>query len=423
MPEIAADISRLRELLQLHNQLYYQQDDPRVSDAEYDQLLRQLEQLENQHPELITPNSPTQRVGAKPLESFVSVVHSVPMLSLGNAFSDEELLAFDNRIKERLQIDTVEYVAEPKLDGLANSLIYKNGLLTQAATRGDGHNGEDVTHNVRTIRNVPLQLQNGYPPYLEVRGEVFMPKQGFLSYNRTALEQGEKLFANPRNAAAGSLRQLDPSITAKRPLAFFCYGPGDTGDLKIPKQHSALLAQYQSWGVPICSDIQVLTSIQDCLDFYLQMVAKRDALDYEIDGIVYKVNLFAQQADMGFVARAPRWAIARKFPAEEATTRVLEIDIQVGRTGALTPVARLEPVVVGGVTVTNATLHNAEEIDRKDVRVGDTVIVRRAGDVIPEIVKSLIDKRSEDSKAFVMPEQCPVCGSALMRAEGETIVR
>lgn len=423
MSEAATEIDRLRTRIQLHNQRYYQQDDPLVSDAEYDQLLRQLEQLESHNPHLITPDSPTQRVGAAPLQSFVPVTHRLPMLSLGNAFSNEELLAFDKRIKERLKLDTLEYIAEPKLDGLAISLIYENGLLIQAATRGDGRTGEDVTHTVRTLRNIPLKLQNDYPPHLEVRGEVFMPKQGFLAYNRTAMQRGCKLFANPRNAAAGSLRQLDPSIAAQRPLAFFCYGSGDTDDLDMPPSQSTLLAQYQTWGLPVCPERQVLTSIQACIDFYLGMVAKREALDYEIDGIVYKVNLLALQDKLGFVARAPRWAIARKFPAEEATTRILGIDIQVGRTGALTPVARLEPVVVGGVTVTNATLHNAEEIKRKDIRVNDTVIVRRAGDVIPEIVKSLIDKRPADSEGFVLPERCPACHSSLNSAPEETIIR
>jgi DNA ligase (NAD+) len=416
--------AELREQIDYHNRRYYQLDAPVISDAEYDALLRELQTLERQYPELATPDSPTQRVGAAPLAAFAEVRHEVPMLSLDNAFTDEDVLAFDRRIREKLEQETTEYLAEPKLDGLAISLLYEHGLLTRGATRGDGHTGEDVTHNVRTIRAIPLRLSgSGFPARFEVRGEVFMPKAGFEAMNRKALETGDKVFVNPRNAASGSLRQLDPAITASRPLSFYCYGYGAYPEDRLPESQPELLERFRAWGLPINPETRVVRGVQGCLDYYRALSAKRDKLPYEIDGVVYKLSRFGWQAEMGYVARAPRWAIAHKYPAEEATTRVLAIDVQVGRTGALTPVARLEPVFVGGVTVTNATLHNADEVRRKDIRAGDTVVVRRAGDVIPEVVKSIPEKRPPNTRAFVLPERCPVCGSEVEIEEGEAIAR
>jgi DNA ligase (NAD+) len=413
----------LRQIINQHNLCYFQNDEPEVSDSEYDGLLRALQKLEADNPELITLDSPTRRVGAAPLKGFEEVNHAVPMLSLNNAFSDEELIAFDLRIRERLKENVVSYIAEPKLDGLAISLLYKEGVLVQAATRGDGKSGENVTDNIRTIRDIPLQLNGDFPPYFEVRGEVFMAKESFENLNKQAETKGEKLFANPRNAAAGSLRQLDSKVTASRALSFYCYGFGAFPKQNLPKNQLELLKKFEQWGLPISPEIAVIESIKDCISYYEQMKAKRSSLDYEIDGVVFKVNDFSLQSKMGFIARAPRWAIARKFPAEEAVTEVLDIDIQVGRTGALTPVARLAPVFVGGVTVTNATLHNIDEIRRKDVRIGDKVVVRRAGDVIPEVVRVLLDKRTDTASPFQFPDSCPICGSAIDIPVGESVAR
>ena len=415
----------LRREIERHNHQYYVLDDPLVPDAEYDRLLRELESLEHDFPELITIDSPTQRVGGEPLEGFEEVVHAVPMLSLGNAFSEEELADFDRRVRERVDSNgPVVYLAEPKLDGLAVSLRYEQGLLKHAATRGDGSRGENVTHNVRTIAAIPLRLLGeGYPDVLEVRGEVFMPKSGFDALNRRARENDEKTFANPRNAAAGSLRQLDSRITVQRPLSFYAYGFGEVSGEALAARQSESLARLKGWGIPISPELRTVTGVDGCLDYYREIGEKRDGLDYDIDGVVYKVDDLEQQALLGFVSKAPRWAVAHKFPAQEEITRLLSVEFQVGRTGALTPVSRLEPVFVGGVTVSNATLHNMDEVRRKDVRVGDTVIVRRAGDVIPEVVRPVIDKRPDNASGIVLPQQCPVCGSDIIQPEGEAVAR
>ncbi len=418
---------RARELhqqLHEHNYRYYTKDDPLISDAGYDQLLRELQALETKYPELISADSPTRRVGAAPLKEFGEVRHEVRMLSLDNSFTDEELADFDRRVRERLGEDEVEYAAEPKLDGLAVSLLYQDGQLLRAATRGDGETGEDVTENVRTMASVPLKLVGkGIPKTLEVRGEVYLSHAGFEALNQLAEAEGQKPFVNPRNAAAGSLRQLDSSITARRPLEMFCYGVGKVAGGTLANTHVEILAQLQRWHLRIYDDIQVVSGVEGCIAYYQRYQQQRQQLPFEIDGVVFKVNRLDQQDALGFVSRAPRWAIARKFPAEERESTVLGIDIQVGRTGALTPVARLEPVFVGGVTVTNATLHNADEIRRKDVRPGDRVIVRRAGDVIPEVVRVLGEKRNKGARKFHMPSACPVCGSLVTRAEGETVAR
>jgi DNA ligase (NAD+) len=417
-------IHQLREQINYHNYRYYVLDTPEIPDIEYDRLFRELQDLEQQHPELITPDSPTQRVGAQALDEFKQVKHEVPMLSLANAFDNEEVEAFDQRVCDRLDVNIMEYTAEPKLDGLAISLLYDHGELVQAATRGDGVTGEDVTHNVRTIHAIPLRLlDDNIPPVLEVRGEVYMPKDGFEKLNKDQASKGEKIFANPRNAAAGSLRQLDPRIAAQRPLAFFCYGIGKVEGAVLPGKHVEILEQLRMWGLPMAQDVKVVKGVSGSIKYYQDILTRRDSLPYEIDGVVYKVNSISQQEELGFVSRAPRWAIAHKFPAQEELTKVVAIDIQVGRTGALTPVARLEPVAVGGVTVTNATLHNEDEIQRKDVRVGDTVIVRRAGDVIPEVVSVVRDRRPKSARIFHMPTQCPVCDSEVMRPEGQAVTR
>lgn len=417
-------VRALREQLDRHNYRYYVLDDPEVSDAEYDRLMRELQALEAQHPRLVTPDSPTQRVGASPVGELAEVVHATPMLSLDNAFDEEDVLNFDRRVRERLDdIASVEYAAEPKLDGLAISFRYEAGRLVQAATRGDGTRGEDVTHNVRTVKAVPVQLRGSFPELLEVRGEIFMTLAGFKVMNERALAAGEKVFVNPRNAAAGSLRQLDPRLTATRPLDVFFYGVGATHGWKLPDRHSETLLQLREWGLKISPLLQVVRGAEGCLAYYREIGARRASLKYEIDGVVYKVNRFAQQRDLGFVARAPRWAIAHKFPAHEENTVVRDVEFQVGRTGALTPVARLEPVFVGGVTVSNATLHNMDEVRRKDVRIGDTVVVRRAGDVIPEIVKVIADRRPESAREVELPARCPVCGSEVERVEGEAVAR
>jgi len=425
IPEkIQKQAAALRKQLQYHNHRYYVLDDPEVPDAEYDRLFRELQELESDNPSLITTDSPTQRVGANPLPSFEEVKHVIPMLSLGNAFSDDEVKSFGKRISDRLNVADIEFMAEPKLDGLAISLLYEEGILVRAATRGDGVTGENVTQNVRTIHSVPLRLVgNDYPRILEVRGEVYMSKQGFEALNKRQEQNNEKLFANPRNAAAGSLRQLDSKITATRPLAIFCYGIGQIEGKKLPNSQSSILEYLKEWGLRVCPEVKVVKSLDECLVYYRHISEQRSSLPYEIDGIVYKVNPLSQQETLGFVSRAPRWAIAHKFPAQEKLTKLLAIDVQVGRTGAITPVARLEPVEVGGVTVTNATLHNHDEIERIDVRVGDTVVIYRAGDVIPKVASVIKSRRPKNSRKYKMPTHCPECGSELVRAEGEAILR
>jgi DNA ligase (NAD+) len=404
---------------------YYVLDNPIVPDGEYDRLYRELLDIEATHPEWITSESLSQRVGGSALKAFDSVIHAVPMLSLNNAFEDEELIAFDRRCREGLHIDQVDYAAELKFDGLAISLRYEHGSLVRAATRGDGASGEDVTANIKTIRAIPLKLNGeNIPAVLEVRGEVFMHLKDFQKMNEQAATKGEKEFANPRNAAAGSLRQLDSKITAKRPLSFFAYGLGVLEPKSwLPKTHEELLNTYVILGLPVCAERRVLKSVEEILSFYNEVGAKRDSLPYDIDGVVYKVNSFSEQAKLGFVSRAPRFALSHKFPAQEALTTVLGIDVQVGRTGAITPVARLAPVEVGGVTVTNATLHNEDEVKRKDVRIGDTVSVRRAGDVIPEVVSVVKERRPANTTEFVMPTNCPVCESHVERLADEAIAR
>jgi len=423
-PSPAARADDLRRRLEQHNYRYYVLDDPEVSDAEYDRLLSELKQIEAENPDLITPDSPTQRVGATPVSELQEAVHTTPMLSLDNAFADEDLINFDRRVRERLETDKViEYVAEPKLDGLAMSFRYENGKLVRAATRGDGMKGEDVTHNVRTIKAVPTQLRGRAPDVIDVRGEIFMTLAGFKAMNQRALEKGEKVFVNPRNAAAGTMRQLDPRLAASRPLDVFFYAVGEHGNWKLPATHFEVLEQLREWNLKVSPLVKLVQGVEGCLEYYRDIGEKRDSLKYEIDGVVYKVNRFAQQRELGFVSRAPRWSIAHKFPAHEENTIVRDVEFQVGRTGALTPVARLEPVFVGGVTVSNATLHNMDEVQRKDVHIGDTVVIRRAGDVIPEVVKVVLERRPKDARPVVMPEKCPICGSAVEREEGEAVAR
>jgi DNA ligase (NAD+) len=422
-PQISARIRELRAELDQHNYNYYALDRPLITDAEYDRLFRELQQLEERHPGLVTPDSPTQRVGAQPVAGFSQVTHATPMLSLNNAFTNDEVLAFDRRVREALETETIEYAAEPKFDGLAISLTYADGVLTTGATRGDGYIGEDVTANLRTLRAIPLKLRAARPPaVLEVRGEVLMLRADFDRLNRTQRELGEKEFVNPRNAAAGALRQLDPRITATRQLAFYAYGTGATVDGELRK-HSRVLDRLAELGFPVTAERKVCTGGEGLLDYYRALGAKRAELPFDIDGVVYKVNDLSFQNTLGFVSRAPRFALAHKFPAEEAITVVEGIDVQVGRTGALTPVARLTPVFVGGVTVTNATLHNEDEVRRKDIRVGDTVVVRRAGDVIPEVARVIADKRPPHAREFLLPARCPVCGSAVRKAQDEAIAR
>jgi DNA ligase (NAD+) len=421
-------VESLRRQIRHHNYLYHVLDDPEIPDAEYDRLVRELTALEKEHPELVTKDSPTQRVGAEPIKAFGTVKHTVPMLSLDNAFSEDELKDFHRRVTERLGIDDanddLSYSAEPKLDGAAVSLLYEGGELVRAATRGDGTTGEDITHNIRTINSVPLTLLGtGYPSTLEVRGEVFMPRAGFTRFNELARQKGEKTFVNPRNAAAGSLRQLDPRLTAERPLDMYAYSVGLVDGGTLADKHSAVLDQLQEWGIKICPERKVVQGIKGCLDFYAEMGKKRDVLSYDIDGVVYKVDRLDYQRRLGFVSKAPRWAIAHKFPAQEELTMIRDIEFQVGRTGAVTPVARLEPVFVGGVTVSNATLHNMHELHRKDVRVGDTVIVRRAGDVIPEVVRVIKKKGARRKAKIKMPKKCPVCASKVVRIDDEAVAR
>jgi DNA ligase (NAD+) len=422
--DVQQRVDKLREQIAYHNYRYYVLDNPEIPDAEYDRLFRNLQVLEEQYPALITPDSPTQRVGAEPLKGFAEVKHAIPMLSLGNVFSEEELVDFDRRVREGLGLDEVEYSAEPKLDGLAISIRYEQGMLVRAATRGDGATGEDVTQNVRTIEAVPLKLYGeGYPQVLEVRGEVYMSRAGFEALNERQREKGEKSFANPRNAAAGSLRQLDSRITATRPLTMYCYGVGVVEEGELPGTHSAIMEMLKEWGLRVCPEMKVVKGVQGCHQYYLEIEDKRDSLPYDIDGVVYKVNSLAQQRELGFVSRAPRWATAHKFPAQEEMTVLNDVEWQVGRTGALTPVARLHPVHVAGVMVSNATLHNPDEIARKDVRIGDTVIVRRAGDVIPEVVSVVESRRPSGARAIKTPSHCPVCGSDVVREEGEAVPR
>ncbi|MCG8391652.1 MAG: NAD-dependent DNA ligase LigA [Pseudomonadales bacterium] len=423
--DIAQKAQSLRDQLNDWSYRYYVLDDPAVPDAEYDRLFRELKALEDKHPELITADSPTQRVGDAPLVAFDQVRHEVPMLSLDNAFDDEELRAFDKRVRERLDVaGPVDYVAEPKLDGLAISLLYENGELVRAATRGDGQVGENITGNARTIRSVPLKLRGDrVPARLEVRGEVVMPHGGFAELNARQEAAGQKIFANPRNAAAGSLRQLDSRITAERPLEFYAYSMAQLEGDDAPETHWDMLEALRGWGLRVNPEVRVCGGVEALLDFYRGILDKRDALDYDIDGVVYKVNRFDWQRDLGFVSRAPRWAIAHKFPAQEELTVLNGVDWQVGRTGALTPVARLEPVLVGGVTVSNATLHNIDEIHRLDIRIGDTVVVYRAGDVIPKVVRPIPERRPDNAEDIHMPSQCPVCGSDIFRDEDQAIAR
>jgi len=418
-----ARAARLREEIEQHNHRYYVLDDPLISDAEYDRLFRELQALESEHPELRTADSPTQRVGAAPAAEFAPAAHRQPMLSLNNAFEDAEVEAFDRRIREALEVDIVEYAVEPKFDGLAISLVYEHGVLVCGATRGDGYTGEDVTANLRTVRSIPLQLPAGAPALLEVRGEVLMLREDFQSLNRRQQEQGAKLFANPRNAAAGSLRQLDSRITAGRKLTFYAYGLGEADGVADLETHSQIIDLIKQNRFLVAPECDVVRGVSGLLAYYRRIGVARNELPYDIDGVVYKVSSLQAQRQLGFVSRAPRFAVAHKFPAEEATSLVLGIDVQVGRTGALTPVARLQPVFVGGVNVTNATLHNEDEVRRKDVHVGDTVVVRRAGDVIPEVVRVAAPGARREEDRFEMPSRCPVCESAVVRSEGEAIAR
>ncbi len=425
MTSATKKIETLRAQIRKHDYSYYVLDDPSIPDAEYDRLMRELIKLEQQAPDLITPDSPTQRVSGTPLDAFKQVKHIVPMLSLSNVFSIEELEAFNKRVMDKLGVDKpIEYNAEPKLDGLAVSIVYKNGQLVQAATRGDGATGEDITENVRTIRSVPLRLEGkSAPSILEVRGEVFISKHGFAQMNENARKHGNKEFVNPRNAAAGSLRQLDAKLTAQRPLEMFCYGVGQVDGGKLSNSHNNMLKQLRTWGLRVCPLVELVKGVKGCWDYYEKIHQLRDQLDYEIDGIVYKVNNKTFQEQLGFVSRAPRWATAHKFPAQEEITTINEVEFQVGRTGAITPVAKLEPVFVGGVTVSNATLHNMDEVARKDVRVGDTVIIRRAGDVIPEVVKVVLERRVKGARKIKLPKKCPQCSAEIVRVEGEAVAR
>ncbi len=426
MTDINQQIKQLREQLRYHEYQYHVLDNSQIPDSEYDRLFHQLKALEQQYPELVTADSPTQRVGAKPLSGFAQITHELPMLSLDNAFSDEEFYAFVKRIQDRLVVlpDPLTFCCEPKLDGLAVSILYVNGVLTQAATRGDGTTGEDITLNIRTIRNIPLQLLTDHPPArLEVRGEVFMPQDGFNRLNERALEHGEKTFANPRNAAAGSLRQLDPKITSQRPLVLNAYSIGIAEGVELPPTQYERLQWLKSIGIPVNPEIRLCHGVDDVLGFYRHIQEVRPTLGYDIDGTVLKINDIALQQQLGFISKAPRWAIAYKFPAQEEMTVLKDVEFQVGRTGAITPVAKLEPVFVAGVTVSNATLHNGDEIARLDIAIGDTVIVRRAGDVIPQIIGVVHDRRPMDAQSIIFPSECPVCGSQIVRIEGEAVAR
>ena len=426
MNEIQSRMHALQQLLERYNTEYYLHDEPSVPDAEYDRLMNELRELEAANPQWLDVNSPTQRVGGVALTSFGSVQHEQPMLSLDNVFNAEDLAAFGRRVQERLfSNDAITFCCEPKLDGLAVSILYEQGELVRAATRGDGVTGEDITRNVRTIRVIPLRLSgDNIPARIEVRGEVFMPKAGFERWNEQALVRGDKVFANPRNAAAGSLRQLDPAITAQRPLAFYAYGIGVVDEAtELPDSHYVRMQYLKQFGLPVCDEIRQVVGVEGCQIYHDDILAKRDALPFEIDGVVFKVDTIAQQQMLGFVSRAPRWAVAHKFPAQEELTRLNDVEFQVGRTGAITPVARLEPVQVGGVTVSNATLHNADEITRLGVKIGDWVVVRRAGDVIPQIVNVVLDRRDASCRDIDFPERCPVCDSQVERLPGEAVAR
>ena len=425
MDSIEQQLTELRTTLRHHEYLYHVMDTPEIPDAEYDRLMRELRELEALHPELITPDSPTQRVGAAPLASFSQVRHEVPMLSLDNVFDEESFLAFNKRVQDRLKSsDDLIYCCELKLDGLAVSILYENGVLVQAATRGDGTTGEDITANVRTIRAIPLRLRgDNIPARLEVRGEVFLPQAGFEKINEEARRTGGKVFANPRNAAAGSLRQLDPRITAKRPLTFFCYGVGALNGGELPGSHSGRLQQFKAWGLPVSDRVKLCHTPEEVLTYYRKVEEDRPNFGFDLDGVVIKVDSLALQEQLGFVARAPRWAVAFKFPAQEQMTFVRDVEFQVGRTGAITPVARLEPVHVAGVLVSNATLHNADEIERLGLRIGDKVVIRRAGDVIPQVVNVVLSERPEETREIVFPTHCPVCNSDVERVEGEAVTR
>ncbi|WMN87980.1 NAD-dependent DNA ligase LigA [Vibrio parahaemolyticus] len=418
-------LEELKESLHYHAVRYYVEDNPEIPDAEYDRLMRELLDIEAQHPDLVTVDSPSQRVGGKPLSEFSEVQHEVPMLSLDNAFDDSELDSFHKRAQDRVGNQSVkQYCCEPKLDGLAVSLLYENGVLVQAATRGDGTTGENITENVRTINAIPLKLRgNDWPERLEVRGEVFMPKAGFEKLNELARQKGDKVFVNPRNAAAGSLRQLDSRVTASRPLSFYAYSVGVVQGAELASSHYERFLQIKSWGLPMCPETKRVDSLADVKAYYQDILQRRDALPYEIDGVVIKIDDIAIQERLGFVARAPRWAIAYKFPAQEEITTLNDVEFQVGRTGAITPVAKLEPVFVGGVTVSNATLHNADEIERLQVKIGDQVVIRRAGDVIPQVVSVIRERRPENAREIVFPSLCPVCDSHVERIEGEAVTR
>ncbi|WP_329346423.1 NAD-dependent DNA ligase LigA [Vibrio natriegens] len=418
-------LEELKESLHYHAVRYYVEDNPEIPDAEYDRLMRELLDIEAQHPDLVTVDSPSQRVGGKPLSEFSEVKHEVPMLSLDNAFDDSELDSFHKRAQDRVGNQSVkQYCCEPKLDGLAVSLLYENGVLVQAATRGDGTTGENITENVRTINAIPLKLRgNDWPERLEVRGEVFMPKAGFEKLNELARQKGDKVFVNPRNAAAGSLRQLDSRVTASRPLSFYAYSVGVVQGAELASSHYERFLQIKSWGLPMCHETKRVDSLADVKAYYQDILQRRDALPYEIDGVVIKIDDIAIQERLGFVARAPRWAIAYKFPAQEEITTLNDVEFQVGRTGAITPVAKLEPVFVGGVTVSNATLHNADEIERLQVKIGDQVVIRRAGDVIPQVVSVIRERRPENAREIVFPSLCPVCDSHVERIEGEAVTR
>lgn len=423
--EIQEKLNQLRETLHYHGVKYYVEDSPEIPDAEYDRLMRELMELESQHPELMSLDSPSQRVGGAALDGFGSVNHEIPMLSLDNAFDDAELESFNKRMADRIPSAKFDvFCCEPKLDGLAVSLLYENGVLVQAATRGDGTTGENITENVRTIKAIPLKLQGqGWPERIEVRGEVFMPKAGFDKLNEQALKKGEKVFVNPRNAAAGSLRQLDSRITATRPLSFYAYSVGVVQGATLSSSHYERFLQLKGWGLPMCPETKRVSDLDEVKAYYQDILQRREALPYEIDGVVIKVDDIALQEQLGFVARAPRWAIAYKFPAQEELTTLNDVEFQVGRTGAITPVAKLEPVFVGGVTVSNATLHNADEIERLSVMIGDTVVIRRAGDVIPQIVSVVGDRRPDSAREIVFPALCPVCQSQVERIEGEAVAR
>ena len=427
LEQVRAEYEQLKDELNQHNHRYYVLDEPTIPDSEYDRSMRRLQDIEQQHPELLSDDSPSQRVGGAALPSFSQVSHAVPMLSLDNAFSEEELEAFDRRISDRLNYkddQQIDYVCEPKLDGVAVSLLYSQGLLVRGATRGDGKVGEDITANVRTINSIPLRLNgDGIPELLEVRGEIYLPRGGFDKINAAAIAKGDKPFVNPRNAAAGSLRQLDSKITASRPLEMCAYSVGQFQGGETPDSHLNMLKALGSWGFKINTYVEAVQGIAACEAYYERMQERRDQLPYDIDGIVYKVNDLALQQRLGFVAKAPRWAIARKFPAQEEMTQLVDVEFQVGRTGALTPVARLAPVFVGGVTVSNATLHNGDEIARLGLCIGDTVIIRRAGDVIPKVAAVVLDRRPENAQPIVFPENCPVCQSSVRRVEGEAVAR